>query len=308
VSANQKPVKILVIVGPTAVGKTDLALRIAQAIPSEAVSADSRQIYRGMDIGTAKPTPTEQAVLRHHLVDIVNPDQTLSLAQYIQAAKSAIADINARNLLPILVGGTGQYIKALLEGWAVPEVPPDLALRAELYAEAARDGADKLHQRLAAIDPVAAARIDPRNVRRVIRALEVYLTLGKPISSLQTKEPTNYLPLYIGLTLPRPFLYRRIDERIDRMIAQGLVSEVQHLVDQGYGYDLPSMSGLGYQQIGAHLRGEMTLEEAIILIKRHTRGFIRHQYNWFHLSDPQVHWYDASQRPLDALIAMIHSM
>lgn len=306
-SSDPKPTKILVIVGPTAVGKTNLAVQLAQTIPSEAVSADSRQIYRGMNIGTGKPSSAELAALRHHLIDIVEPDQVLSLAEYIRMAKQAIDDINDRGLLPILVGGTGQYIRALLEGWTVPEVPPDPALRAKLYAEAAQKGEEKLHQRLAAVDPVAASRIDLHNVRRVVRALEVYLTLGRPISALQAKEPPNYTPLYIGLTLPRPLLYQRVDDRIDRMMTQGLVAEVQHLVDQGYGYDLPSMSGLGYQQIGASIRGEVSLEEAIMLIKRHTRGFVRHQYNWFRLSDPQIHWYNADELAIEPLIHLVRS-
>ena len=306
-SGGPKPIKILVIVGPTAVGKTNLAVQLAQSIPSEAISADSRQIYRGMDIGTAKPSSEEQTAVRHHLIDIVEPDQVLSLAEYIRMAKKAIVDINDRGLLPILVGGTGQYIRALLEGWTVPEVPPDPALRAELYAEAALQGAEKLHQRLAAVDPVAASRIDLRNVRRVVRALEVYLTLGQPISALQAKKPPNYTPLYLGLTLPRPLLYQRVDDRIDRMIAHGLVAEVQQLVGQGYGYDLPSMSGLGYQQIGASIRGEVSLDEAIILIKRHTRGFVRHQYNWFRLSDPQIHWYNSDELAIEPLIKLVRS-
>ncbi|MHB1354765.1 MAG: tRNA (adenosine(37)-N6)-dimethylallyltransferase MiaA [Anaerolineae bacterium] len=301
------PTKILVIVGPTAVGKTNLAVQLAQTVPSEAISADSRQIYRGMDIGTAKPSPEEQTALRHHLIDIVEPDQVLSLAQYIRMTKQAIVDITSRGLLPILVGGTGQYIRALLEGWSVPLVPPDSTLRAELYAEAAQNGEEKLHHRLAAVDPEAAARIDQRNVRRVVRALEVYLSLGKPISTLQTKDPPNYTPLYIGLTLSRPLLYQRVDDRIDRMLTHGLVAEVQHLVSQGYGYDLPSMSGLGYQQIGAYLRGEVTLEEAIMLIKRHTRRFVRHQYNWFRLSDPLIHWYNSDELAIEPLIALVRS-
>lgn len=304
---SPNPNKILVIVGPTAVGKTSLAVKVAQSIPSEAISADSRQIYRGMDIGTAKPSPEEQAALRHHLIDIVEPDQVLSLAEYIQMAKQSIINISDRGLLPILVGGTGQYIRAFLEGWTVPQVPPDTALRAELYTEAAQKGEEALHQRLAAVDPEAASRIDQRNVRRVVRALEVFLTLGKPISTLQVKDPPNYTPLYIGLTMPRSLLYQRVDERIDCMLTQGLVAEVQHLVDQEYGYDLPSMSGLGYQQIGAYLRGEVSLEEAVILIKRHTRRFVRHQYNWFRLSDPLIHWYNSDELAIEPLIELVRA-
>jgi len=285
--------KLVAIVGPTAVGKTSTAIQIADVIASEVISADSRQVYRWMDIGTAKPTPAEQARLKHHLVDIVAPDQTLSLAEYLRAARQTIVDINARGLLPLLVGGTGQYVRALLEGWTVPEVPPDEALRSKLYSEAERLGTEALHARLAGVDPQAALRIDPRNVRRVVRALEVYYTLGRPISEVQAKTDTLYQVIQIGLTLPREELYQRADARLERMLAEGFVDEVSELMRRGYSLDLPAMSGLGYQQIGMYLKGQIALDEALALIRRHTRRFIRHQYNWFRLDDPQIHWYHA---------------
>lgn len=285
--------KLVAIVGPTAVGKTSTAIQIADVIASEVISADSRQVYRWMDIGTAKPTPAEQARLKHHLVDIVAPDQTLSLAEYLRAARQTIVDINARGLLPLLVGGTGQYVRALLEGWTVPEVPPDEALRSGLYSEAERLGTEALHARLAGVDPQAALRIDPRNVRRVVRALEVYYTLGRPISEVQAKTDTLYQVIQIGLTLPREELYQRADARLERMLAEGFVDEVSELMRRGYSLDLPAMSGLGYQQIGMYLKGQIALDEALALIRRHTRRFIRHQYNWFRLDDPQIHWYHA---------------
>lgn len=287
--------KVLVIVGPTGVGKTALSIRLGQAFGGEAISADSRQVYRYLDIGTAKATQEEQAALRHHLIDIVDPDDELTLAHYQRLAAQAIDDVWSRGNLPILVGGTGLYIRALLEGWTVPVVPPDRALRARLLQQAERHGPEALHASLAGVDAVAAQRIDARNVRRVVRALEVYYQTGLPISRLQRKQPPNYRLLKIGLTMPRPALYERINARIERMIAQGLVEEVRWLVAQGYGYELPSMSGLGYRQIGQHLCGDITLDEAVTLIRRHTRRFVRQQYNWFRLSDPTIHWLDVTR-------------
>lgn len=297
--------RVLVIVGPTAVGKTALSIRLGQSFRGEVISADSRQIYRQMDIGTAKATAEEQAALPHHLLDVVDPDEELTLAHYQRLAYEAIDDIWARGRLPILVGGTGLYVRAVLEGWTIPQVPPNLALRAALHAEAERLGHQALYDRLAAVDPEAACNIDARNVRRVIRAIEVHHETGQPISELQKKVPPGYRVLRIGLTMPRERLYQRIDERVDRMMAQGLEAEVRDLVARGYHDDLPSMSGLGYRQIASYLRGEVALEEAIALIKRHTRRFVRQQYNWFRLSDPSIHWIDASAIDYDALRALV---
>ncbi len=286
---------LLAIVGPTAAGKTALSLDLAEALRGEIVSADSRQIYRGMDIGSAKATSAEQARVPHHLLDLVDPDQVLTLAEYQQLAYRAIDDIHARGRLPLLVGGSGQYVAAVLEGWRIPEVAPQPELRKRLAADAAAHGAEALHARLAALDPAAAARIDYRNVRRVIRALEVCLVTGRPISELQAKEPPPYRILRIGVTRPRPVLYERIDRRVDAMIEAGLVDEVRRLADAGYGWDLPAMTGLGYRQMGLYLRGAATLDEAIALVKQATRRFVRQQYNWFPLSDPAIHWLDPEQ-------------
>ena len=303
---------LLVIVGPTAVGKTELALCLGEALGGEVVSADSRQVYRGMDIGTAKPTTGERARTPHHLVDIRDPGDPLSLAEYQSLAYRAIDSLLARGRLPMLVGGTGQYVRAIVEGWGIPSVPPDEALRAELYAEAEAAGPQALHARLRALDPIAAERIDPRNVRRVVRALEVCLIAGQPISELQRKTPPSYRILQIGLTRPRPALYRRADDRVDGMMVSGLVDEVRRLVETGYGWRLPAMSGLGYREIGAYLRGEISLEEAAQRIKRETRRFIRHQYNWFRLSDPHIRWFDLDTTPLSevqaAVTDLVHSV
>jgi len=216
---------LVVLVGPTGVGKTALAVQLAQALRGEIISADSRQVYRRMDIGTAKPTPEERALARHHLIDILDPDEPFSLAEFQERAYACIADVAQRDRLPMLVGGTGQYVRAVVEGWRVPRVPPDPALRAALFAEAERDGAEALYERLIALDPGAAAFVDARNVRRVVRALEVCIRSGRPFSEQRGKTPPPYRILTIGLTMERQALYRRIDRRIDDMLAQGLVDE-----------------------------------------------------------------------------------
>jgi tRNA dimethylallyltransferase len=290
-----RPSFLVVVVGPTAAGKTALSIDLAEALGGEIVSADSRQIYRGMDIGTAKATSEERGRVPHHLLNVVTPDQVLSLAEYQALAYAAIADIHARGRLPFLVGGTGQYIQAVVEGWSIPAVAPHPELRAELEAKASAEGAEELHGWLAALDPAAAARIDYRNVRRVIRALEVCLVTGQPITELQRKNPPPFDILQIGVTRPRPALYERIDARVDRMIEAGLVDEVRLLDGAGYDWELPAMTGLGYRQIGEYLRAEVTLDEAIARIKKGTRRFVQQQYNWFSLADPAIRWVDPSE-------------
>ena len=284
---------LVVIVGPTAVGKTDLAVHLARAVNGEIISADSRQVYRGMDIGTAKATREEQERAPHHLIDVVDPHQTLGLVQFQELATAAIAGITARGQVPLLVGGTGQYIMAVVEGWRVPRVPPDEALRHDLYRQAGEEGAEALHARLHALDPAAAGQIDARNVRRVVRALEVCLLTGEPISKQQSKSPPPYRILILGLSLPRAELYRRIDDRVERMMAAGLEDEVRGLVAAGYGFDLPAMSGVGYGQFEPYLAGEATLDDVVSEIKRATRRFVRQQANWFRPGDERIHWLEA---------------
>jgi len=296
---------LLVIVGPTAVGKTALAVRLAQALGGEIVSADSRQVYIGMDIGTAKPTAEEMAGAPHHLIDIRHPDAPLTLAEYQSLAYRTIDDLLAGGKLPLLVGGTGQYVRAVVEGWGIPAVSPDETLRARLYAEAEAAGHETLHARLRALDPIAAGRIDGRNVRRVVRALEVCLLSGRPISELQRKSPPPYHIVQVGLTRPRPALYRRVDERVEAMLAAGLVDEVRRLEAAGYGWRLPAMSGLGYRQMGDYLRGESSLQEAVQNIKRETRRFIRQQANWFSLTDRHIHWLDLEVTPPPEVEAVV---
>src|SRR5512143_686637 len=246
---------LIAILGPTGVGKTALSIQLAEEFQGEIVSADSRQVYRGMDIGTAKPDEAEQRRVSHHLLDLVEPGEPFTLAQYQQLAYRVIAEINRRGRVPFVVGGSGLYVRAVLEGLTIPRVPPNHGRRAELERA---DTAD-LYQQLQRIDPRAAERIDPRNKRRVIRALEVSETAGEPITSLQTHRAPPYRILRLGLTLPRPLLYDRINARVDRMLVAGLVDEVRGLMKRGYELDTPAMSGLGYRQIASFVRGEATL-------------------------------------------------
>jgi len=284
---------LIVILGPTAVGKTELSLQLAQVFDGEVVSADSRLFYRGMDIGTAKPGFGERALVKHHLIDIAAPNETVGLAEFQDLAYRAIGMIHARGHVPLLVGGTGQYIRSVVEGWRIPRVPPVPELRAQLEKKALDEGPGALHARLAELDPSAASRIDLRNVRRVIRALEVCIVTGKPISEQQTKVPPPYQILQIGLTMDRDVLYARADQRVDRMMAAGLPFEVQRLLDDGYTWDLPAMSGLGYLQFREHFETGMALEEVTGRIKQATHSFIRRQYNWFRLKDPSIRWFNA---------------
>jgi len=256
-----------------------------------------------MDIGTAKPSREELSLVPHHLINIVNPDENFSLAQYQELAYRAIDDIHQRNRLPILVGGSGMYVWSVLEGWGIPRVPPDPEFRHSLE-EAAKVGENKLYQELEEIDPVAAQRIDRRNVRRTIRALEVHRGTETPFSQLQYKKTPPFNILIIGLTADRAELYRRIDLRVDKMIKQDLVAEMEKLVNMGYDFNLPAMSGIGYKQIGMFLNGELTLAAAIQQIKFETHRFVRHQYNWFQLKDERIDWFDI-QSKLDSEITML---
>jgi tRNA dimethylallyltransferase len=295
---------VLVIEGPTGIGKTALAIALAERFNGEIVSADSRQIYQKMDIGTAKPSVAELARVPHHLIDIVLPDYALSLAEYQAQATAAIRAIAGRGRLPIVAGGTGQYITALIEGWQTPEVAPDAALRAELEAFSEERGADALYARLLALDPGAEGLIDPRNVRRVIRALEVSIVSGQPFSAQRRKSPPPYRVYEWALTMDRAALDARLDTRIDGMLARGLLAEVRDLLAAGYARKLPSMSGLGYAQLAAYLSGETTYEAAVEAFKAGTRLFARRQYTWFRRhGSPQ--WIDITQTSMDTLAAQL---
>jgi tRNA dimethylallyltransferase len=284
---------LVALLGPTAVGKTALSLRLAQNFRGEIVSADSRLIYKMMDIGTAKPTAAEQAQVPHHLIDLRMPDQPLSLAEYQQLAYATIDAVHGRGNVPFLVGGSSLYVRAVVEGLRIPEAPPNPELRAELEAVLARQGREVLYQRLAALDPATAAVIDPLNPRRLLRALEIVMTTGHSKSELEGAEPPPYTILQIGLTRPRAELYERIDKRVLAMVEEGLVAETQALLASGYAATLPAMTSLGYREMTAFLRGEMTLEAAVERIQLETHRFVRHQMTWFRKM-PDVAWYDLS--------------
>jgi len=293
---------LILLVGSTAVGKTELSLQLAERLNGEIVSADSRLFYRGMDIGTAKPTSEERNRVPHHLIDVAEPDEIWSLAMFQQAATEIIADIHARDKLPFLVGGTGQYIRAVTEGWTPPEVEPDPRLRGALEKLAKARGIYWLHERLKLNDPAAAEKIDPRNVRRTIRALEVILTTGIPFSGQRGQSDSPYDLLTIGLKRPREELYRRVDERIERMFEAGLLDEVKGLLDEGYSSDLPTMSAIGYRECFQVVEGQLNIEQAKVEMRRATRIFVRRQANWFKEDDPTIHWFDAGQENLVKLV------
>lgn len=283
--------KVLAIVGPTASGKTTLAIDLAKRISSfEAINADSRQVYRYMDIGTAKPTAEERAALPHWLIDIVYPDEPFSLGRWLDLAREALETIWGRGHVPVVVGGTGQYVWALIEGWRVPEVPPQEDLRREMESRAPED----LLAELARIDPASEEYIQPQNVRRVIRALEVYHATGKPFSYWRTKDAPNFDALLLGTRLSREALYARIDTRVGAMIEAGFLDEVRGLRDRGYSCDLPAMSGIGYRELCEHLGGELSLDAAIERTKTGTHRLARHQNAWFKASDKRIHWLDAN--------------
>ena len=290
---------VLFVVGPTTAGKTELAVRLCAELDGEVVSADSRQVYRYMDIGTAKPNAEQRAVAQHHLIDLVNPDQQYSLSLFLRQAREAIEDIRLRGCLPIVAGGTGQYLRALLEGWRVPELEPDSRTRRELEARAEAEGVEALHRELASLDPVAASRVDAANPRRVIRALELLGAAGPTAAQPAAGKP-EFEAVVLGLTLDREVLYRRIDDRVGRMIGEGWVGEVGGLLGRGYTRELSSMSGIGYSELAAHLEGEMPLDEAVQRTKNRTHRFVRQQYNWFRLDDRRVTWFEGTEAGLDS--------
>jgi len=280
---------LIAIIGPTAAGKSAQAMMLAPQVNGEIVSADSRHIYRRMDIGTNKPTPEEQRRVRHHLIDLREPHECFSLGEYVELAWAAIADIRARGKMPLLVGGTGQYVRAVLRGWRVPPVPPHNDLREKWTRYAHERGSSALFAELAARDPDAAQAIDPRNTRRVVRALEVMEVTGQRWSELQRRERLPLRAEVIYVNLPRSELYARADARLVRMIEQGWLAETQALLDffaqQGLDADaalcLPSMSALGYREMATVALGRATLDQAIEAIKRATRRLIRMQDTWF---------------------------
>ena len=276
---NGDPPRIVVVAGPTAVGKTALGIALAQEFAGEVVNADSRYLYRGFDIGVAKPDLVERQGVPHHLIDILPPDGDMSLARYQDLALAAIHGILGRGRLPLLVGGTPLYINAVVEGWRIPRVPPDPALRAQLEEVARAHGVDTLARRLREVDPLAAERSGV-NLRRIIRALEIYEATGVPMTAQEGKGPPPFTALELALTMPREVLYRAVDERVGHQIARGLVAEVRALRASGVPDDAPAMSSLGYRQLLPYLDGQEDLETATARIRHDTHRYVRHQQTW----------------------------
>ena len=291
--------KLLVIVGPTGVGKSALAMRLAREFGGEVIGADSRQVYRRMSIGTAKPTDADRAEIPHHIVDIIEPDARYSLALFLRDAKRSILNAQEeRGRLPVVVGGTGQYVWGLLEGWQVSDAKPNAKLRETLESRLKSEGVGALYAELRRVDAAAAERIDGRNPRRVIRALEIALSrdADKPAGAdleRPRKIPPGYDAMVIGLTMERGALYERIDARIDAQMAAGWLDEARGLRERGYGLQDAALSGLGYAELIAHLDGEMTLADAVQRIKYRTHRYARQQYNWFRPGDERIRWLDA---------------
>ncbi len=297
--------RVVAIVGPTASGKSRLAMQIAESVGGEIIGADSRQVYRHMDIGTAKPSLEERQRVRHHLIDIVDPFDEYNVALFVRQAREAISEVHERGRVPIVVGGTGQYVWALLEGWNVPEVSPDHSLREELQERLRRNGLADLVNELRRVAPRAAQRIDLLNPRRVIRALE----LAYESSSSEPETPTKLSPPFdaaiFGIAMDRSELYARINARVEAMFDAGWVGEVRKLHEMGFGPELPSMSSLGYREISENLNGDRTLDDAVEAIKAKTRRFARQQGNWFRTEDERIRWFSNEARSIEEVVRYV---
>lgn len=280
------------LIGPTAVGKTEVAISLAKYLNAEIVSADSMQIYKGMDIGTAKPTKELREIVRHHMIDIVEPVDDFSVGEYSRMAKKIIDEITDRGKVPLIVGGTGLYIKALTRGlFEGPKRDKEFRKRMEMEEEI--HGKGYLHKRLTEIDPVAASKIHPSDLRRIVRALEVYNSEKKPITELQENKTISYgySPIKIGLTRDRKELYKRIEQRVDWMVSNGLEEEVKELIKKGCNEEMTSMQGLGYRHFLKYLKGEYSHDEAIRLLKRDTKRYAKRQFTWFR-KEEGIQWVD----------------
>lgn len=281
---------VLVIGGPTAAGKSALAMAVGEALDGELISADSRQLFRGLDIGTAKPTPAERARVPHHLIDVLDPQERWTVADFQQAALGAIEAVHARGRLPILVGGTGFYIQAVVDGLSLTRVAPDEELRRHLKARAAEEGPLALHGELARLDPVTAGRLHPNDLFRVVRALEVTLSLGRPMSEAVERQAPPYAFTLLGVAGEREALYDRIDQRVHAMLRAGWLRETEaHLA--AWGADHPLLRTLGYHELVQHLAGAWGIDEAIALIQRHTRRYAKRQLTWFR-AEKRLEWFD----------------
>ncbi|NLY55734.1 MAG: tRNA (adenosine(37)-N6)-dimethylallyltransferase MiaA [Firmicutes bacterium] len=298
-ASTENKVRLLVIVGPTAVGKSAVAVEVARRLPGAIVSADSMQVYRGMNIGTGKIRPEEAKGIPHYLLDVCEPDEPFNVARYVELADAAIAEICAQGLIPIIVGGTGLYIRALVDGFLFETPPADADFRKQMRLVAEREGNEALHQRLQLVDPESAARIHPNDIRRVIRALEIFHTTGESLSekAARAKElPKRYEASFYGLTAPRPFVYERINRRVDQMIEQGLVGEVMNLLQAGFSSQLTSNQAIGYKEIVDYLSGKATFAEAVDNLKKVTRNYAKRQLSWFR-ADSRIQWLNVCDYP-----------
>ena len=266
-------------------------MRLAAKHPAQIISADSRQVYRHMDIGTAKPSLDDRAAVQHHLIDVIDPESKFGLQQFNTLASKAFENVKTTGALPFLVGGTGQYVWSMLEGWQIPEVPPDEESRRQLEALAHDSGVDTVYDLLVSLDHEASARVDRKNLRRIIRAIEI--AEHRRQNPGPRKVAPNIDSLVIGLRMDRQRLYSRIDDRVDEMMVSGWLDEVRDLLDRGYDTNLSSMSGVGYGELAAHAKGALSLDEAVAKTKSRTHRYARQQHNWFRADDPRIHWVDA---------------
>jgi tRNA dimethylallyltransferase len=298
---------LAVVCGPTASGKTDLSIALAERLDAEIVVADSRTVYRGMDIGTAKPSVDQRRRVPHHVLDVAEPSERFTVADFQRLARAAIDDIQVRGRIPLIVGGTGLYIRAVVDALVIPAVVPDSALRAALEDEERALGPGRLHARLASLDPVAAGHIHPRNVRRLIRALEVVARTGRPISAQQQRGAIDARAVIVGLTMARPVLYQRIDVRIEQQLAAGLVDETRRMLAAGVPLDAPSMQGLGYKELAGWLSGAYGYDDAIRLLRRNTRHHAKRQLTWFR-RDPRIRWLDLTDLSQGDAVRRAHAI
>ena len=299
--------KLVVIVGPTAVGKTEYAIDLAEALNGEIISADSRYFYRGMDIGTAKPDASQLARIKHYLINVADIKENWSLALYQRAVLDAINEISAKGKLPFLVGGTGQFIRAIIEGWKIPTKAADPAIRKILENWIDKIGAEEAHRKLSLLDPAAAELIDFHNKRRTIRALEVIFLTGGKFSEQRNRGQVDFEYKIIGLIRDRKELFSRIDKRIEEMFENSFINEVEGLISKGHSIQDPPLSAIGYQEVIQLIQGSISFEECFDRIKKRSHEFVRRQANWFKGSDERINWFDVSVDQKDAMIKFILS-
>lgn len=285
---------VVCVVGPTAVGKTALSLDLAEALDAEVISADAMQVYRGMDIGTGKVLFEERRGIAHHMIDVADPTQSYTVHDYVQSAQAVLSDLAERGRMPVVVGGTGLYVRSLLEQFDFSNTAHNATLRADLTEQADKEGSQKLHEHLRALDDATAARIHPNDARRIIRALEIVMTTGQPVAQSRMVRPSPYRPVLIGLTADREALYRRIECRVDGMIRMGLIDEVRDLLTHGCRPTDTAMQAIGYKEIVNYLQGDCTRDDAIDAIKKASRRYAKRQWSWFR-ADARIVWYEGSE-------------